>query len=286
MRKPSFVGQFYTDDLENLEKEIKLCFKSVFGPGALPEKRGNKKIFGGVVPHAGYMFSGPCASFFYKYVAESKAVDAFVILGVNHHGIGNKIAISLDDWSTPFGLVKNEKTLGSKLMKKESIRNNEEMHSAEHSIEVQLPFLQFAYKDDLKKLKIIPILLSRLSYEECKKLAEDLVETLGKNICVIASGDFTHYGPNFDYAPFSDNIKKNMEKIDIEAVKLIENLNTQDFLEYCKDKTICGTLPIAVCMEMMKKIGCRRGRLLRYYSSGDITKDYSNSVGYASILFE
>jgi AmmeMemoRadiSam system protein B len=286
MRKASFAGQFYSDDLEELEKEIKFCFKSDFGPGSLPGDRGNKKIFGGVVPHAGYMFSGPCATHFYKYVAESKLFDAFLILGVNHYGLGHKVVISLEDWDTPFGIVQNARVLGGKLLRKEIGRNDEELHVREHSIEVQLPFLQFAYKDNLKKLKVIPLLVSRLSYEECKKLADDIIENVGKNICVIASSDFTHYGPNYGYVPFEGNVKKNIEKIDIEAVKFIERLNTEEFLEYCKGKTICGSNPIAAAMEIVKRLGCRGGRLLRYYSSGDVIKDYGNSVGYASVLFE
>jgi len=275
MRIPFVNGQFYKNDFIELENQIKDCFLSKFGPNELPEKR-TKKILGIITPHAGYSYSGPCAAYSYKEIAESE-FKKYIILGVNHTGYhGNKLALSYDDWQTPFGSVKNSN------QKIDNLKADMKAHVFEHSIEVQLPFLQFVSKDKLKDLRILPITVSEIDYDYCVKIAKEFP----KDSILIISSDFTHYGPLYNYTPFSDNKRENIEKLDMEAINLILNFKTKEFLDYCKDKTICGMYGIALGLEILKNMGATKARLLKYYTSGDVTKDYDNMVGYASIVFE
>ncbi|TKJ17296.1 AmmeMemoRadiSam system protein B [Candidatus Woesearchaeota archaeon B3_Woes] len=286
MTRQSIVdGQFYESDSDKLNNQIESCFKNRFGPGSLPSKTRDKNIIGVVCPHAGYAFSGPCQAFSYKEIGESKLPDVYILFGLSHSGFNS--CISTKDWETPFGIVKTDKELGEKLSEMSGLPIDEVAHQNEHSIEVQLPFLQFVNKNN--DFKILPIIIS---YDaDLKKIAQYIKETLDqtKKTCIlIASSDFTHYGLNYGFVPFSDNIKENMYKLDQGAIDFIEKLNSDKFLDYTEEKqaTICGKHPIAALIETSKLLGAKKAELLKYYTSGDILKDYNSAVGYASIIIK
>src|SRR3989338_8466292 len=155
-RKPIVAGMFYASDFDELSNQINDSFHSKFGPGALPIKKRGKDIFGIIAPHAGYQFSGQGAAWAYKEIAESKFADVYIMLGLSHSGFPS--CVSLEDWETPFGIVKVDEEFTRVLMANSGLKQNERAHSGEHSIEVQLPFLQFANMDHLKQLKISPII--------------------------------------------------------------------------------------------------------------------------------
>jgi len=282
MRKIIFNGLFYEDDFEKLDEQINRCFTGRFGPGDLPIKR-HKRIKGIISPHAGYQFSGGGMAWSYKEIAESEFVKTYVILGVNHSKMGRKFGCSLEDWEGIFGAVKVDKKLAEKIMKKTELKVDEEAHSKEHSIEVQLPFLQFVNKDKLKELRILPILINCDDYEELKKFGEVLGSF--KDIIVIISSDFSHVGSNYNYLPYEHNLKESVYEDDKKAMELIKELKSKEFFEFNKEKTICGGNSIVVGMEAFKKMGSK-GRVLHYYSSGDVIEDYENFVGYGSMVFE
>lgn len=287
VRSPTVAGMFYESDADLLSKQIAKCFTSKFGPGDLPTKRKEKRIYGVVSPHAGYNFSGPCAAWAYKEIAESKFPETFVILGPDHSGYGDYINASTKNWETPFGMVFNNTHLVRGVIGKcNFVNENEEAHKNEHSVEVQLPFLQFSNKDKIDKLKIAPFSVTRYDYEMCKKLGKQIASA-DEDIVAIASSDFTHYGRNYGYIPFINNVKEEIHKLDNEAIQLVCKLKTEEFLEYLKKKkaTVCGGGPIAIVMETVKGLGAKKGKLLHYYTSGDIINNYNNSVGYASIVF-
>lgn len=210
IRKASVAGQFYSADKEELENEVREYLTS---------KKDNIRM--AISPHAGYVFSGRLAG---DVLGRFEGKKDFIILGVNHSGIGGKITISQNDFETPLRIIKNNKDLGSKILKKlkDSEKSqdslnlsprrlaqgfaeiNEQAHEKEHSIEVQLPFLQLSQK----KFSIVPILLKDLSYEECSKIAEILEGFIDNNIGVIVSSDFTHYGRNYGFIPFTKDIQK------------------------------------------------------------------------------
>jgi AmmeMemoRadiSam system protein B len=286
VRKPIVSGQFYADDFDELNTQIKESFNSKFGPGALPLKKRSKEILGIIAPHAGYMYSGPGAAWAYKEIAESKFADLYIMLGLSHSGF--KTCISLEDWETPFGIVKTDKEFGKKLIKK-GVLLNEEAHKHEHSIEVQLPFLQFANKDYLKQIKILPMIVSPdKPYDEIANMINDAIKESKLKVCIITSSDFTHFGFNYGYFPFNENIKENIYGLDKGAINYIKELNAYRFLDYTDQTgaTICGKYPIAVALELSKLLGGKKAKLLHYYTSGDIIEDYGSAVGYASIIIE
>lgn len=289
LRKPIVDGQFYPAKFEELDKQINNCFKSKFGPGDLPIERSNRKVTHGIVsPHAGYQFSGHAAAWAYKEIAESKFPSCFIMLGTDHTGLGfSKVSTTLAEWETPFGIVKCDKSFAREIMSKcDFVKDDFKAHVSEHSIEVQLPFLQFVNKDYLRKIKIVPLMVSRYDLDICRALG-DTIADINEDICVIASSDFTHYGLNYGYTPFLNDKKENMYKLDGEAIEFIKKMDTKGFLEYLNKTraTVCGAGAIAVCMEIMKNLGVKKGQLLNYYTSGDIVGDYTNAVGYAAIKF-
>ncbi len=287
VRIPVVAGMFYEKDFGKLNSQIEGCFHSKSGPGDLPTRRKETRLYGIVSPHAGYQYSGPCQAWAYKEVAESSNPSVFVIIGPDHNCIGNKFSISLNDWRTPFGFLRTDRIFASSLIEKCSlVRVNEEAHAHEHSVEVQLPFLQFAMKDRMHNLKVVCITISDYSYEDCLAMSKALVK-VSKDICVIASSDFTHYGPMYNYLPFVHNKKIGIYNLDGTAIEAIKMLDAESMAKTVKKNrmTICGAGAIATAIETVKLLGAKEGNLLQYYTSGDITGDYTNAVGYASISF-
>ena len=284
VRRPIVAGSFYEAGFQSLEEQIKKSFLHKKGPGALPTKRGDKEIKAIISPHAGYFFSGACAAWGFKEVAESRVPDVYVMIGPNHSGLG-KTSVNLDSWQTPFGMIRADVGFGKALVKGSDLIEDPKAHLQEHSIEVQLPFLQFVSKDVLQKIRILPISVS--DEVNINKLALDMKEVIldtNKRVVFIVSSDFTHYGSQYGYLPFSSDIPERLYKLDQGAIKLIKDLDADGFLKYTYDTgaTICGQLPIALLLKTLEKT---KGKLLQYYTSSDIMGDYRNAVGYASIVF-
>lgn len=283
-RKPIVAGMFYPDDPEELNSQIESSFHSRFGPGSLPSKGKDKDILGIISPHAGYQFSGPAAAWAYREIAESRPADIYIILGLSHSGLPS--CTSLEDWETPLGIVKVDKDFQKDFMADSGLRQDEKEHSQEHSIEVQLPFLQFANKSHIDQLRIAPVIVSEdKSYN---KIASSIAKTIReskKKAAIIASSDFTHYGINYGFFPFKENVKENMHALDKKAIQHIKKLDSEGFLDYVQEtgSTICGKMPIAAAISACKLLGAKKAALLQYYSSGDITGDYSSAVGYGAI---
>ena len=292
-RKPAVSGLFYENSPSRLKVQIEEAFISKFGPKRMPgevDERKQKSIFAGIVPHAGYPYSAAGASHFYLELAESKKPDCFLILGTDHTGAGN--CLSDQDFETPFGTMKLDTELLAELQR-QGIKINNHGHSKEHSIEVQIPLLQFIYYDEEKMPTFVPMIVG--DYEG---LAEKILnaihvyETTGKKVCIIVSSDFTHYGFNYGYVPFSsDDAEERLPELDKGAINFILKQDPKKFISYVQDTgaTICGFNGIAVLLEMIAKLPKEEKpsvRLLKYYNSGDVVGDYSNAVGYASIIFE
>ena len=287
VRKAIAAGQFYPGNKVELEESVKKMLSEA-------KKTTSKRVFGIISPHAGYAYSGRCAAFSYNAI-KSQSFDTFIILGPNHTGRGKRISISGQDFEVPNGVAKNDKEFTGELAGIYGL--NEDAHASEHCIEAQLPFLLSIFKT----VKIVPIVLSSCSHAECFELARDLekiAKKLKRKACIIASSDFTHYGPAYDYVPFSgtkEEIKKKLYALDEKAIKLIESMKADKFFELSRDLTICGAEAITVSMELCKMLGalnrarhqarCTGAELLKYYTSGDVSGDYFNVVGYASIAF-
>ncbi len=284
LRKPTVAGIFYEKGFEELEEQIQGCFAHPKGPGALPVSKRKGKLSAVIVPHAGYAFSGPCAAWAFKEIAESQFADTYLIIGTNHSAYP-KTTTLLDDWQTPFGVVQVDLEFAKALVARKIAVNDPVPHLHEHSVEVQLPFLQFVSRDNLPRLRFVPLMLAPdLSV---KDLALDLAEAImdsGKHICIIVSGDFTHYGPDYNYLPFTENAPKKLHDLDMGAVKFIREMDGKGFFDYVHNTgaTICGYLPITLVIEILRKASVE---LHQYYTSADLTGSWRNAVGYAAISF-
>ncbi|MBT3538469.1 AmmeMemoRadiSam system protein B [Candidatus Woesearchaeota archaeon] len=279
IRKPIVSGQFYSSDKEELLNSIKECFTSSFGPGSLPGSAGSLRIYGGIVPHAGYPYSGMCAAWFYKALAESKKPDLVLILGTNHRYKGKPCTMK-GGWETPLGVAECDDEFVDLLVKHGAIESSEN-HQNEHSIEVQIPFLQFIYPD----FKFVPLLIGDSEFENNSALIQKAISESGKEVIVIASSDFTHYGVNYGYVPFTSDVKKNVYELDKGAIDFILKNDAIGFNFYVSEKeaTICGRNNIPVLVSLLKD---KNSSLLKYYTSGDVSGDYSCCVGYGCLLFK
>jgi len=270
-REPIVAGMFYEDDFNELDKQINDCFTHKFGPGDLPIKKREKKILGVVVPHAGYVYSGPCAAWSFKEIAESKFPDLFIIIGLSHSGFGS--CVSLEDWETPFGVVKNDKEFTKALIENSKLKVNEEAHAQEHSLEVQLPFLQVV----LDEFKVVPVVMGSQSRTSCASLGEALGAVLeGKPALIVASSDLSHF-----------HNQSLARELDEQVIASIDCFDPDRLLRDITERKTeaCGAGPIAAAMAAARLLGAKTGENLFYSTSGDTSGDYSQVVGYTAGIF-
>ena len=278
VRRPTQAGAFYEGDAEALKTQIENCFLQELGPKKLPEvnKNGLRKIIGLICPHAGYMYSGAVAANAYYELAQDGKPDTVVILGPNHTGYGSGLALMNEGiWRTPLGDVEIDGETANSIVQETRLVDVDDLaHRFEHSIEVQLPFLQYLYGSDFK---FVPICFQMQDLSSAVEVGMALVEVLSsKNAVVIASSDMTHYEP-----------QKNAEAKDLAALKAVEAMDEKMFYSIIRTRnvTACGYGPIAAVITVAKGLGAK-ARLLCYKSSGDVTGDYSNVVGYAAVSFK
>lgn len=271
MRNPSVAGQFYPSQEARLRQQIEECFHHRLGPGKLPVRENRERdIVGAVVPHAGYVYSGPEAAHVYYELAKQRKPAVVIALGPNHTGMGSAVAVSKETWKTPLGEVEVDQAVAERLHRKCGIVDlDEAAHRFEHSIEVQLPFLQYIYGE----FKFVPISLGIQDLETALELAECIAL---QEALVLASSDFTHY-----------EAKSAASKKDNEAIKHLLAMDEKKFIQtiYDLDVSACGYGAIAACLAASKKLGAKKGELMKYGTSGDITGDDSSVVAYASLLF-
>lgn len=277
VRPPAVAGQFYPADKEELASNIEDCFTHKLGPGkAPPASEAYGTLVGLVSPHAGYMYSGPVAAHGY-YASSARAdITTFIILGPNHWGVGSGVATYKEgSWRTPLGDVEIDKAAAQELAQASGLVDfDETAHRNEHSIEVQVPFLQRIFT---KGFKILPVSMALQDRATAVELGQAVSEVAAKRKAfLIASSDFTHYQDH-----------KTAARKDGELIKAIERLDVNQFYTTLErlDVSACGYGPIAATMTATKILGAKGGRLLKYATSGDTTGDYSSVVGYASIAF-
>ena len=274
IRTPAVAGMFYPGQKNELKKSINDCFLHQFGPGELPKEKSTKKIFGVICPHAGYMYSGPvaCQSL---HAISAEPVELFIIIGPNHWGIGCNVASMKDCiWETPLGQVEIDSKAAQEIADDSKfVELDFFSHTKEHSLEVQIPFLQEIYSN----FKILPIALIDQSIEVAQDIGHAIAKLAKKQkTMIIGSSDFTHYEPN-EFA----------HKQDKALIEPILDLDVNRFYKVLKEKqvTACGYGAIATTMVACKELGATKGELLKYATSGDVTGDTTSVVGYGSIIF-
>jgi len=271
MRNPTSAGIFYPQTKEELLAELNLLFEvqTEFYSDAL----------GIIVPHAGYLYSGQVAAKTYKAISTIKK-KKFVILGVDHYGT-NVIATSKQDWITPLGTAKIDIEFVNKITREQAIIQDEIAMEKEHSIEVQLPFLQYVFKD----FKFVPIQLPSLQYQEILELMDVLKD---EDYFFIASSDFTHYGSSYGFLPKESiyNPADYVNKLDREIIKVIQEFDGKKFYSFIrkKDLTVCGYIPITLLLEITKKLNGKKILEIGYDSSFSVSRDPSTIVGYCGLV--
>ena len=284
-RKAIVAGSFYDRNKQSLEGQIKDCFLHRVGPQELPninKRKRERRIMGVISPHAGFMFSGPIAAHHYLKLCLEKMPQTIIIMGPNHRGLGGDISFMASGvWETPLGIIEIDSLTADKIIaqdKKNTITDDLQAHLMEHSIEVQLPFLQFIYPDN--GYKILPISITNQQLEMMEYLAEVIYQVIKENsnkFLLIASSDFNHY-----------ESQESTKRKDAEAIKHILNMKSSFFYQTIRDNdaSICGPGPISVVIEVCKKLGIKEGKLLKYATSGDVSGMNGQVVGYASIIFQ
>lgn len=282
-RAPAVAGQFYDATRQSLVQTIEKSFLGRLGPGRLPAVRQDRQghVLGLVCPHAGYVYSGSAAAWAYDALAEDGIPDAAVLLGPNHYGMGAMAALSPDEsWETPLGTLSCDAGIAEAILKRSRYAEPDaRAHAKEHSIEVQLPFLQYLGGE---ALRIVPISIAHLSKTDALLLVEDLGSAIaeavsGKSAVVIASTDFTHR-----------ESKASATARDAIAIGRILDLDPKGLIEevYSRDITMCGVIGTAVMLDACKRLGAASARKLAYYTSGDVTGDTDEVVGYGALSIE
>jgi len=266
IRNAAFAGQFYPKEKNQLEKQLLRFFAGY-------EMKNDCSAI--ISPHAGYIYSGKIAA---KSFARLKKFEDYILLGQNHTGLGSAISIdNNEEWETPLGKIEINKELSGKIVEKSSAEFDCLAHIGEHSLEVQIPFLQYLFKEEAKKPKIIPIIISEDNLAEIHELGKVLASLSQKeNFGIIASSDFSHFIS-----------EKQAKKLDFEAISYITNIDPKGF--HAKVNTInlsiCGYLPITCLLYYCKEKGLKSAEIEAYATSGDLTADYDNIVAYCSICF-
>lgn len=277
VRPPAVAGSFYPSNVSELNGCLDECFDlSPLGPRG--SRAPSPTLVAGMVPHAGFVYSGPCAAHLYARLDNS--VRRVILLGVNHWARGHRAAVSpWESWQTPLGQVSVDVQLQEFLESRVAfLKKDDRAHGDEHSIEVQLPFLQRV----LEEFTFLPVSLSHLEIEECAELGAAIADGCraesdsGVRTVVLASSDLSHY-----LSP------KETEELDHLVLKRVVALDAAGLLEVVDQRNIsmCGVLPAAVMLLAANALGASKAQLLKHCHSGDI-RAMSKVVGYASVALE
>lgn len=268
VRPPAVAGTFYEGTAERLRAQVQACFDAN-EPAAAPER-----FIGAVVPHAGLMYSGHVAAAFY---GAAELPRRFVILCPNHTGAGHFAAINREgSWRTPFGEAPIDTALADALMAHSPILADDwRAHAREHSLEVQLPFLQQLLGRDFT---FVPICLGAHRYDFAENVGNAVAEVVGAErdpVGILASSDLNHYEDQ------KTTLRKDQLAIDRVLALDPEGL-WQTIEEF--DVSMCGFIPTTAMLVAAKKLGATKARLLKHATSGDVNGDYGHVVGYCSLL--
>ena len=274
VRRPWVAGAFYPADPDRLRQTIESCFTHRLGPGGLPGTASpERRIVAVVCPHAGYMYSGPVAAHSYYHLAAEARPESVVVIGPNHTGMGSPIAMMRSGaWETPLGEVEIDEGLADAIFRASDLIDIDEWaHAREHSIEVQLPFLQYIYGPGLR---FVPICMGFQDLESSREVGRAVAEAIGgADAVIVASTDLTHQEPQA-----SANRK---DRLVLESILSLDEAALQERVRSHR-VTMCGYGPVSAAIVASKMLGAEKAELLAYHTSGDVTGDHSAVVGYAA----
>jgi AmmeMemoRadiSam system protein B len=270
VREPSVSGMFYPDDPDVLRKDVGIYLK---GADVEPFTAGVRAI---VSPHAGYVYSGPVAAYAYKAVS-GLDFDTVIVIAPSHRVYFEGVALwEKGSFKTPLGSIGIDEHAAQELLKSsDTFIVNRDVHRGEHSLEVQLPFLQYVFKDFL----LLPLLMGAGGeeiYEKTAQSLERMIASSSRRFLIVASTDLSHYYP---YAA--------AVKIDAVTVEHLRNFDISGMMRDISSEKAqaCGAGPMITAMLASKKLGAQASRVLKYANSGDTSGDRSGVVGYVSAIF-
>jgi len=265
-REPAVAGQFYPGTKGSLAQEVARFLETGVKP---------KKALGAVAPHAGYMYSGAVAG---KVFASVIVPKRCVVLCPNHTGMGARAAVwPRGSWAIPTGEIPVDEKLAQRLLQGcDDLKDDTAAHIAEHSLEVELPFMLARQP----ALSIVPIAISRADATACRRIGDAIARAIaaeGEDILVVASTDMNHYESDI-----RTREKDNM------AIEKVLALDPDGLIDTCARNRIsmCGVLPTAVLINACKALGARKATLVEHATSGDVSGDRDAVVGYAGFVIE
>ncbi len=268
-RSPAVAGRFYSDNAHSLTEEVKRHTKKNTTNKPLEKIR----AIGIVSPHAGFMYSGDVAGAVYSRI---EIPDTVILMGPNHTGQGKRVSVMGEGiWNMPQGDIEIDSKLADAICQASLIaKKDNKAHQREHSLETQLPFLQF-YRDEFK---IVPICMMRLDLDECEEISRAIVKAIGqtgRNVLIIASSDMTHYESH-----------ENASRKDKSAIQQILKLDARGLYNTVHEKniTMCGINPTTVMLMCAEKMGAKEALLTKYMTSGEVSGDMERVVGYAGVI--
>ena len=269
IREPAVAGAFYPDNPEVLLRDVRRYLENA------KKEKIEGEITALISPHAGYMYSGQVAAHAYKLI-EGKIFESVIVVAPSHHALFKGASLyDRGGYRTPLGVVPVDIDLSKKLIKKRrEIQFLPDAHSKEHSLEVQVPFLQVV----LKSFKLVPIVMEPYwSWETCQVLASAIAETMrGKKVLLVASSDLSHFHSYEEAVKLDQIVLTHIERFDPEG------LNRDLKNRRCE---ACGGGPIISIMLAARALGADKGKVVKYLNSGDVTGDRSRVVGYAAGVF-
>jgi hypothetical protein len=275
VREAVVAGTFYPGTADDLRRQIEALFRHPLGPGRPPTvvHDGPRQLVGLVCPHAGYIYSGAVAAHAYAALAADGRPGAVVIIGPNHHGLGPRVAVSTADvWRTPLGELAVERSLAQAVV--DALpwpAEGEVAHLREHSVEVQLPFLQFLYGD---AVPVVPIAMKEQSFEVAEALGQALASALaGRDALIVASTDLSHYEPQ--------RVAQANDRFALDA--MVAGDPERVVQAALSRTTMCGPGPVAATLVAAQALGAGRVEVLKYATSGDAAGDMRQVVGYAAL---
>ena len=266
IRKPAVAGQFYPSSNQGLQRQIE----------TLTEKDIDRQdAIACMLPHAGYMYSGGVAG---HTVSRINIKDKIILLGPNHTGYGTPFSVMAEGiWQTPLGEVKIDSNLAKQILSRcQYLKDDSLAHLYEHSLEVELPFLQYFKKD----FGFVPIVVLSDEIDILKEIGKEIAyaikdSNIKDSTMIVASSDMTHYETQ------AQAIKK-----DKEAIQAILDLDEDKLMQKIRELNIsmCGYAPVVVMLAAAKQLGAQKAKLIKYQTSGDVTGDKTSVVGYAGII--
>lgn len=272
----SLAGFWYPAEQNALTNQLAKCFKAA-------QVRPSQEVLGLILPHAGYVYSGPTAA---KGLATAaRGYKRVIVIGPSHrYPAGDWLIVPrARSFDTPLGSIPLDQQVIERLLGLGIFKDIPAAFEGENSVEIQLPLLQYHLKN---VFHLIPILAGHCSMQTIRRAADALLECTDRDTLVVASSDFTHYGRSYGYLPFTDDVPNRLRELDMGAYSAIEAKDPKAFLDYQQrtGATICGFIPVAILLSMVP--AGAKVELVEYTTSGQITGDWEQSVSYMSVAFK